>query len=127
MADVFPPRKRSEIMSRIRSRSGLDRRVHGWLCGARIRHRMYPEAPGRPDVLLKDSGVYVFLDSCFWHRCPLHYREPKSSFSGVDWRAKMEGNAARDRRLPYRWIRVWEHDVRSGRFKELLREASKSF
>jgi DNA mismatch endonuclease (patch repair protein) len=123
---VFPEKKRREIMSRIRSKSGLDRTVHGWLCGVHIRHRMYPEAELHPDVWLRDPGVYVFIDSCFWHGCPSHFRLPKSSCSGVDWRRKIGGNVERDGRrasLPYRWIRIWEHDVKNGRFKDIIRKA----
>ena len=123
MTDVFDAATRSRVMSRIRSRSGLDRKVHGWLCGAKIRHRMWPKVEGNPDVWLIDPDVYVFLDSCFWHRCPDHYREPKSTSTGVDWAAKIARNAERDahrRRLPYRWIRIWEHRVRDGSFREAI-------
>jgi DNA mismatch endonuclease (patch repair protein) len=124
MADVFTPEKRSEIMSRIRSRSGLDRRVHAWLSRAGIRHRMWPRIVGNPDVALR-GGTFVFLDSCFFHRCPLHYREPKSN--RAYWRGHIRRNVERDRLralLPYRWIRIWEHDVRGGRFREILLEAA---
>jgi len=110
-------------MSRVRSKSGLDRKVHYWLCAKHIKHRMYPKLKGNPDILLKDTGVCVFLDSCFWHGCPLHYREPKSSFTGIDWSKKIMRNKERDAKrinLPYKWIAIWEHSIKSGEFKKML-------
>ena len=121
MTDVFTPEKRSEVMSKIRSKSGLDKTVHNWLCGAHIRHEMYPKVAGNPDIrIIGNHGFYIFNDSCFWHRCPTHFREPKSSSTGVDWRAKIARNVERDSKrdgLPYRWIRIWGHEVRDGSFK----------
>ena len=121
MVDIFTKEKRSEIMSRIRSESGLDRRVHGWLKAKHIRHRMYPKVEGNPDVHLKDADVYLFLDGDFWH-CGPKYRRPKSNV-GFWIRHVEEANERREERrrgLPYRWVRVWESDVRNGRFKEIL-------
>jgi DNA mismatch endonuclease (patch repair protein) len=123
MTDMFSKEKRSEIMSRVRSKSGLDRTVHNWLCGVHIKHKMYPKVEMNPDILLEGPNVYVFLDSCFWHGCPLHFREPKSSSAGIDWRAKIRKNIERDKKrvmLPYKWIQVWEHDIRSGKYKDIL-------
>jgi len=123
VTDIFPPGKRSEIMGRIRSRSGLDRRVSNWLKAKHIRHRMYPRVEGGPDIHLRDADVYLFLDSCFFHGCPEHYREPKSNVGF--WREKIRRNRERDAKrglLPYRWIAIWEHDVRSGRFREIIQE-----
>jgi DNA mismatch endonuclease (patch repair protein) len=96
LTDVFTKEKRSEIMSKIRSKSGLDRKIHYWLCAKHIRHEMHPKVRGNPDIRLKDTEVYVFLDSCFWHGCPLHFREPKSSFTGVDWIQKIQRNKRRE-------------------------------
>jgi len=112
-------------MSRIHQPTKLEAGVHNWLCGSHIRHRMYPDVEGRPDIaLLRDGGepVYVFVDGCFWHCCPLHYRRPKSRQEF--WVPHIEGsNRRREERrakLPYRHIRVWEHEVRDGSFKRIL-------
>jgi DNA mismatch endonuclease (patch repair protein) len=58
----------------------------------------------------------VFLDGCFWHRCPLHASDPKANSSY--WRPKLEANVRRDRLVDAAlaqedWlvIRVWEHEV----------------
>jgi DNA mismatch endonuclease (patch repair protein) len=115
-------------MAKIRQPTKLESAVREWLERVGIPHEMYPKVEGRPDVrlILPDGDVYVFVDGCFWHGCPLHYREPKSNVGF--WRRKIAGNLERDARradLPYRWIRVWEHDVRSGEFRRILAEVAR--
>jgi DNA mismatch endonuclease (patch repair protein) len=75
-----------------------------------------PALPGRPDFLVKSLGLVVFVDGCFWHGCPSHYKPPKTN--ARFWRDKVEGNRARDRRnrrrlrrLGYSVLSVWEHQV----------------
>jgi len=125
MTDIFTREKRSEIMSRIRSKSSLDRKVHNWLCGRHIRHEMYPKVEGSPDIYLTDAGAYLFLDGNFWH-CGPGYRRPKSNVNF--WIKHVEeANVRREerrKRLPYRWLRIWGNDVRNGRFKEILEGSS---
>ena len=72
--------------------------------------------PVRPDVVFTRACVAVFVDGCFWHRCPLHAQAPKAN--GEWWRHKLDLNVARDRRddaalVAAGWavIRVWEHDA----------------
>jgi DNA mismatch endonuclease (patch repair protein) len=126
--DVFSRERRSEIMSRIHQPTRMEGEVRRWLEAEGIPHEMYPRVEGRPDVRIRtpDGGeVYVFLDGCFWHCCPLHYRRPKSNQEF--WiRHVEESNARREERrraLPYRWVRVWEHDIRSGGFRRIIAEA----
>ncbi len=122
MADVFTRKKRSEVMSRIRSRGNLSTemrmialmREHG-IKGWR-RHR---RLPGRPDFVFMRERVAVFVDGCFWHGCPVHYVVPRTA-AGF-WRAKISGNRDRDRRnsrmlgkLGWRVVRLWEHDFKKG-------------
>lgn len=133
MVDVFTKGKRSEIMSKIHQPTKLEKRVHDWLCGKHIRHEMYPKTVGNPDVkIIGNNGIgkyslgnynlgdlYIFVDGCFWHCCPTHYRRPKSRQEF--WIPHVEGSnlkrESRRKKLPYRWIRVWEHEVRDNSFK----------
>lgn len=125
--DRFSREKRSEIMSKIHQPTRLEAAVHLWLEAEDIPHEMYPKVEGRPDIKLTlpdGSAVYVFVDGCFWHCCPLHYKRPDSNREY--WvRHVEESNARREerrRRLPYRWIRIWEHEVESGEFKQAIRK-----
>jgi DNA mismatch endonuclease Vsr len=69
----------------------------------------------RADVVFFRDRIAVFVDGCFWHGCPDHYRP--STKNAQFWRTKIEGNRARDEETNARladagWtvIRVWEHE-----------------
>lgn len=66
------------------------------------------------DLAFGPAKVAVFVDGCFWHRCPEHGTMPKAN-SGW-WSEKLAHNVARDRRNDaaltakgWKVIRVWEH------------------
>lgn len=69
----------------------------------------------RADLVFTRRKVTVYVDGCFWHRCPVHGTVPKSNTAW--WIAKLDGNVARDRdtddRLVaagWRVVRAWEHE-----------------
>jgi DNA mismatch endonuclease (patch repair protein) len=81
----------------------------------RVDARPVPSVPRRADVLLRGDRVAVFLDGCFWHGCPDHFRPPVTNASY--WMAKIAGNRARDastdallRAAGWTVIRIWEHE-----------------
>src|SRR5712691_8605397 len=72
---------------------------------------------GNPDFVFRAERLAVFVDGCFWHGCPAHGRNPSSNRSY--WLPKLRRNRQRDleatrelRRLGWRVLRVWEHDLR---------------
>ncbi|MGK8521520.1 very short patch repair endonuclease [Nocardia asteroides] len=69
----------------------------------------------RADLVFPRRRVAVYVDGCFWHRCPRHATDPKNNAEW--WAAKLAGNVARDRAtdaalLAAGWhvVRVWEHE-----------------
>lgn len=69
----------------------------------------------RVDVAFTRLKVAVFVDGCFWHRCPEHGTIPRRN-QGY-WLPKLKANVQRDRRVSQAlsrdgWmvIRVWEHE-----------------
>ena len=71
--------------------------------------------PGRPDLVLPDHDIAIFVHGCFWHGCPRCYVEPKRNRRW--WRQKIANNRRRDRRkadqlrkLGYSVITLMEHD-----------------
>jgi len=71
--------------------------------------------PGRPDIAFTRARIAVFVDGCFWHRCPIHGTAPKNNRTW--WAAKLDANVARDRRkdqnlrdLGWLPIHIWEHE-----------------
>ncbi|NNH74131.1 very short patch repair endonuclease [Nocardia uniformis] len=69
----------------------------------------------RADIVFPRRRVAVYVDGCFWHRCPVHATDPKNNAQW--WAEKLAGNVARDRDTDARlvaegWtvVRVWEHE-----------------
>jgi DNA mismatch endonuclease (patch repair protein) len=68
----------------------------------------------RADIVFGPSRVAVFVDGCFWHRCPNHGSLPRNNEAW--WAEKLAANVGRDRRVDAQllaagWLslRVWEH------------------
>jgi DNA mismatch endonuclease (patch repair protein) len=71
--------------------------------------------PGRPDVVFTRRRLAVFVDGCFWHRCPEHGTLPRAN--GEWWLAKLDRNVARDAEkdralvgLGWLPLHIWEHE-----------------
>ena len=120
MTDRMTKGQRSHTMSRIRGRDTgpeLILRRKLWKDGARG-YRTHPKGvPGSPDLAFMRQKVAVFVDGCFWHRCPRCYRPPSSNIEF--WRSKAQRNVDRDRKVDselaeafWKVIRVWEHEIR---------------
>ncbi|MCA2209234.1 very short patch repair endonuclease [Nocardia rosealba] len=69
----------------------------------------------RADVVFPRRRVAVYVDGCFWHRCPEHATDPKNNAEW--WAQKLAGNVARDRATDaalteagWQVVRVWEHE-----------------
>jgi DNA mismatch endonuclease (patch repair protein) len=115
--DRFSRQKRSEIMSKIRSKwTKPERRLHGLFKAQHIRHRMHPNLTGHPDMLMLDGKIAIFIQGCFWHGCPKHFRAPKTNVKF--WRDKIAGNIRRhnrNRRIlegeGYLVMEIWEHQL----------------
>lgn len=108
--------KRSEIMSKIRG-SGTKMELVLKPILEVMRFEYHPKGIcGNPDFAYTSLRIAVFLDGCFWHGCPLHYRNPDGN--GDYWMAKIVRNRNRDKMVGdalcnegWRVIRVWEHEL----------------
>jgi DNA mismatch endonuclease Vsr len=72
-----------KVMCGNSSDSGLERALRCALHrhGLRFRKHLAPirGLRCRPDVVFTRARLAVFVDGCFWHRCPLHGSAPKGS------------------------------------------------
>lgn len=120
LTDTVDKETRRRIMQAIKSsKTMFENRVtlELWRRGFRFR-RNANELEGNPDISIKKYRAVVFLDSCFWHGCPVHCRIPATNTAY--WEAKIQRNRARDAKvneyyLQRGWhlLRIWEHDVKS--------------
>lgn len=116
--DRVPRDVRSRIMANIRSvGTSIELEFSRELRRSRVSFVEHPSTLGRPDVVFSKPRVVVFLDSCFWHRCPYHFRPPKSRQEY--WVPKIARNVKRDkevrawyRREGWKVLRFWEHQIK---------------
>lgn len=67
-----------------------------WAAGLRG-YRLQWKVPGRPDIAWPGKKVAIFVNGCFWHRCPrCNLPMPKSNVEY--WVVKFQTNVERDRR-----------------------------
>lgn len=60
-------------------------------------YRLQWKVPGRPDVAWPSKKVALFVNGCFWHRCP-HCNLPMPKSHVEYWAEKFERNVARDKK-----------------------------
>jgi DNA mismatch endonuclease, patch repair protein len=116
--DVLTKKQRSFNMSRIKnSNTQLEIlfRKYLWkkgLKGYKIKNRI----TGKPDLYFSKQKVAIFIDGCFWHRCPKDYRSPKTNIRF--WSKKITNNINRDEKVNrllkkngIQVMRLWEHEI----------------
>ena len=128
MADVFDNKKRSEIMSKVRSKNNKstelklieifkENGIVGW-------KRNY-QVKGHPDFVFLDKKIAVFVDGCFWygHDC----RNTRPSDNADYWKKKRERNMKHDKevtelfeRRGWTVIRIWECELKKKNRERLV-------
>ncbi len=111
------PLTKSEQMARVRGAdTGPEMALRRALWRAGLRYRVHPRIPGRPDLAFVGRKIAVFVDGCFWHGCPEHYKA--SATNAAFWSEKIARNQRRDRevetalmKLGWTVMRYWEHEV----------------
>lgn len=82
--------------------------------------------PGCPDIVLPRHRKVILVHGCFWHRHRCRMGRPMPQTRTEFWRAKLEGNMARDirnrkrlRQLGWRVLIVWECQLRPAKMENL--------
>lgn len=120
MADVFSDTKRSEIMSKVRSKKNKSTElkliaifktygIKGW-------RRNY-SVKGHPDFVFLDQRIAVFVDGCFWHGHDCRNLSPRDNEEY--WRRKISKNKQHDigvtkmfEKRGWTVIRIWECELK---------------
>jgi DNA mismatch endonuclease (patch repair protein) len=98
--DRLSKKRRSEIMSRIRSKdTAPEMAVRRLVHSLGYRYRLHsPKLPGKPDMVFTSRKKVIFVHGCFWHAhkgCPKG-KLPKTNLKF--WKPKLEKNQKRDKR-----------------------------
>jgi DNA mismatch endonuclease (patch repair protein) len=119
--DIWNKEKRSECMSKIRSKNTKpELALRKALFARGFRYRVnVPNLPGKPDIVLLKYKTVIFLHGCFWHRhegCKYAYTPKTNTKFWVD---KITSNAERDKvnaekltALGWNIVTVWECEIR---------------
>jgi DNA mismatch endonuclease (patch repair protein) len=98
VADTIDARRRSEIMSRIRSRDTLPEiAVRQAAHALGLRFRLYRrDLPGCPDLVFPRRKLALFVHGCYWHQHPGCRRASRPKSRPDYWLPKLARNVARD-------------------------------
>lgn len=130
--DIWDKQKRSEVMSKIRSKNTKPEiTLRKALFAKGYRYRInYKKLPGKPDIVLRKYRTVIFINGCFWHghdNCNIsHIPKTNSAF----WKDKIERNKERDsinnskiKDLGWNIIVVWECELTNkANLKKTLKE-----
>lgn len=118
--DKLSPEQRHRCMQRIKCRDTTPElivrkalRENGY-----SGYRLQWKVPGRPDIAYPGKKVAIFINGCFWHRCPIC--NPPIPATNTDfWIAKFSDNVSRDQRKHEQlaesgWtvIVIWECEIK---------------
>lgn len=128
--DIMSPEKRSALMARIKGKDTLpEREVSFALSSMGLPWESHArDLPGRPDFVFRDARVALFVDGDFWHGWRFPQWQDKLSEA---WELKIAANRARDRRnhrklrrMGWKVIRIWEHQIGQGLSTIVIRIAA---
>lgn len=106
-------------MSKIRGKNtGPEVKLRKLLWSQGIRgYRTHYNVSGKPDIVFIKKKIAIFIDGCFWHKCPVCFQEPETRKEF--WMKKIQSNVERDKKVNEQlkvegWtvMRFWEHDIR---------------
>lgn len=131
MTDIWSKEKRSEVMSKVRSKNNKSTEqrlialfkyfgIKGWRRNYKVK--------GKPDFVFHKEKVAVFADGCFWHGHDCRVFHPKTNEQY--WLAKLEKNRQHDlevtqhlEKLGWNVVRVWECEIKKGYAIQKIDEA----
>lgn len=120
MADIFDDEKRSNIMSKVRSKENKstelrliklfkDNGIMGW--------RRHYKVKGHPDFVFLKERVAIFVDGCFWHGHECRNIHPKDNEEY--WSKKRQRNIQHDIEITEHFqkrgwtvVRIWECELK---------------
>lgn len=91
-------------------------------------YRLQWKIPGRPDIAFPGKRVCIFVNGCFWHRCP-HCNPSMPKSNQEYWIPKFQRNVERDARNiaalradGWRVHVIWECQLKKDRQEALFAE-----
>lgn len=120
--DIFSEKKRSDIMSHVRSKNTKPEEiVRKYLFSRGFRYRKNDKRyPGKPDIVLPKYNTVIFVNGCFWHQ---HIGCNAAALPETNrdyWEVKLQKNVNRDiaqicqlEKMGWHVIVLWECEISS--------------
>lgn len=134
--DIWDKKKRSEVMSKIRSKNTKpELTLRKALFAKGYRYRInYKKLPGKPDIVLPKYKTAIFIHGCFWHgheHCKISHI-PKSNTDF--WQHKISTNRERDKNnetkilaLGWNVLILWECEISKKKLPHILEQVIGTF
>jgi DNA mismatch endonuclease (patch repair protein) len=133
MADIYPSRKRSEIMSHIRAagtKPELIVRKVAHNLGYRFRLHQ-KNLPGKPDIVFAQHRKIILVHGCFWHSHKICGKAKRPVTNKTFWNRKLSRNVERDKenvdalgKAGWELLVIWECETKD---RYLLADKISSF
>lgn len=119
--DIWDQKKRSEVMSKIRSKNTKPEiTLRKALFAKGFRYRInYKKLPGKPDIVFPKYKTAIFVHGCFWHGHDIgcidsHIPKTNTSF----WIQKITKNKERDKKnialilsMGWKVLTIWDCEI----------------
>jgi DNA mismatch endonuclease (patch repair protein) len=118
--DIWSEKKRSEVMSKIRSKNTKPEKILRSVLHKRgLRFRIHrKDLPGKPDIVFPTQRLAIFVNGCFWH----YHKNCKEgripSSNSKYWKEKLEKNVLKDKKntadligMGWKVLIVWECEI----------------
>lgn len=120
----------SRIMSSISDRNTkpeIKLRTAMYFNGIRGYRLHWKKVPGRPDICFPGKKLAIFVNGCFWHRCP-YCKPPMPKSHTKFWENKFERNVNRDKKKisllkkdGWKVLVLWECRIKKDINKSILK------
>lgn len=139
LRDGRAPIPKNEVISKVMS-ANKDRNTKPeiklrkalWTAGLHGYRLHWKKAPGRPDICWPGKKAAIFVNGCYWHRCPhCDLSLPKSNTQW--WKEKFDKNVSRDKRKVseleaegWKVLTVWECEIKKD-IEKVMKQVFKLF
>lgn len=129
--NLSPAQRRRSMQNNKATNTGPERTIRRLLRTSGLKYRsQYKQLPGKPDFILPDSGVAMFVHGCFWHAHTCQSKLPTTNRNY--WEGKLSRNVSRHRKVKrllreagWRPLTVWECQLMKLTSSSLLKKIKK--
>lgn len=119
--DIWDKKKRSEVMSKIRSKNTKpEMTMRKALFAKGLRYRInYKKLPGKPDIVFPKYKTAIFVHGCFWHGHDVGCIDSHIPKTNTDyWTEKITKNKERDKNnviqilsMGWKVMTIWDCEI----------------